>query len=121
LEGQTQDGADSVVVFDEYGPVRMIRTHDWKYVHRFPDGPHELYNLSNDPDERLNRVDDPACAQHVASLSHQLVEWFDKFVDPVLDGHEWGVTGAGQLGRPAKGGVPEKLFATVPIAALKKA
>ena len=49
-----------VVVYDEYGPVRMIRTATWKYVHRYPYGPHELYDLVNDPDERHNLVDDPA-------------------------------------------------------------
>ena len=38
-----------VFVLDEYGPTRMIRTHRWKYVHRYPDGPNELYDLANDP------------------------------------------------------------------------
>ena len=27
----------------------MIRTQEWKYVHRYPYGPHELYDLVNDP------------------------------------------------------------------------
>ncbi len=39
------------MVFDEYGLVRMIRTREWKYVHRYPYGPHELYDLTRDPDE----------------------------------------------------------------------
>ena len=43
-----------IVVYDEYGPVRMVRTREWKYVHRDPDGPHELYDLRRDPGERVN-------------------------------------------------------------------
>ncbi|MCA9052162.1 MAG: hypothetical protein KDA89_25675, partial [Planctomycetaceae bacterium] len=34
--------------------LRCIRTHEWKYVHRHPNGPHELYDLKNDPDEFNN-------------------------------------------------------------------
>ena len=54
LEGRDLSGDDQVVVFDEYGPTRMIRTAEWKYIHRYPYGPHELYDLVNDPDERQN-------------------------------------------------------------------
>ena len=42
------------MIYDEYGPVRMIRTRAWKYVHRCPYGPHELYDLANDPEEKAN-------------------------------------------------------------------
>src|SRR5699024_8556715 len=41
LQGKEMESRDPVVVFDEYGPVRMIRDKEWKYVHRFPYGPHE--------------------------------------------------------------------------------
>ena len=45
-----QMGEDAAVfVLDEYGPTRMIRTHTWKYIHRYPDGPSEMYNLEEDP------------------------------------------------------------------------
>ena len=33
---------ETVYIYDEYGLVRMIRTKEWKYVHRYPKGPHEL-------------------------------------------------------------------------------
>ena len=36
LRGEDWDSQDQVVVFDEYGPTRMIRTAAWKYVHRYP-------------------------------------------------------------------------------------
>ena len=48
-------GSDPIVVFDEYGPVRMVRTSQWKYVHRYPDGPHELFDLV----QRSRRADEP--------------------------------------------------------------
>jgi hypothetical protein len=56
LDGEAFIAKDPVVVFDEYGPVRMVRTSEWKYVHRYPDGPHELFDLVNDPGERTNLV-----------------------------------------------------------------
>ena len=58
LSGETNEAKEEIVVFDEYGPVRMIRTREWKYVHRYPYGPHELYDLVGDPDERSNLVED---------------------------------------------------------------
>lgn len=70
---------EHVVVFDEYGPVRMIRTEDWKYVHRLPYGPHELYDLARDPGERVNLVDDPVHAERRAVLERQLRDWFLRY------------------------------------------
>jgi choline-sulfatase len=87
------------VVYDEYGPVRMVRTRDWKYVHRYPDGPHELFDLRADPDERRNRYADPAAAAVLASLRSRLTAWFDRYADPACDGAAKGVTGCGQIGR----------------------
>ncbi|MDQ1256696.1 MAG: choline-sulfatase, partial [Candidatus Hydrogenedentes bacterium] len=58
LRGETDEGRENVVVYDEYGPVRMIRGREWKYVHRYPYGPNELYDLANDPDETTNLAAD---------------------------------------------------------------
>ena len=38
---QHNEVQDEVVIFDEYGPMRMIRNYEWKYIHRYPYGPHE--------------------------------------------------------------------------------
>ena len=38
---QHNEVQDEVVIFDEYGLVRMIRNHEWKYIHRYPYGTHE--------------------------------------------------------------------------------
>ncbi len=98
LRGAALPAREAVVVYDEYGPVRMIRTDDCKYVHRYPDGPHELYDLANDPEERANRVEDPAYGARVTELRAALQAWFARYVDPQRDGAHEPVSGRGQLG-----------------------
>jgi choline-sulfatase len=88
---------DSVVVYDEYGPVRMVRTREWKYVHRYPYGPHELYHLANDPDERLNLLEDERTQEIQVQMRAILQEWIAKYVDPMFDGVRESVTGFGQI------------------------
>ncbi|NLG49051.1 MAG: sulfatase-like hydrolase/transferase [Chloroflexi bacterium] len=95
--GQEHAGREQVVLYDEYGNTRMIRTAEWKYVHRYPDGPHELWDLVNDPDERHNCVDDPAQAARVRELCARMEEWFARYVEPMTDGLHQDVTGLGQL------------------------
>lgn len=98
LEGGSLPGNREVVVYDEYGPVRMVRTKQWKYVHRHLEGPHELFDLVGDPGERVNRIDDPALHNQLGVLRAQLVSWFSAYVDPRRDAFNNGVTGCGQLG-----------------------
>jgi arylsulfatase A-like enzyme len=120
LQGRPQPSQEAIVVFDEYGPVRMVRTHDWKYVQRHPDGPHELYDLRADPGERRNLIDARDHAAVQDELRRTLSDWFERYSDPEIDGTRWSVTGAGQLRRPTPETTPEAAFASVPIAALKK-
>ena len=96
LTGTGGRGEESVVVYDEYGPVRMIRTGEWKYIHRYPFGNHELYNLKTDPDERENLISDPASAPMREELRRSLSDWFSRYVDPGKDGARLPVTGSGQ-------------------------
>jgi choline-sulfatase len=84
--GAAGAGHESVVIFDEYGPVRMIRTAEWKYVHRHPAGPHELYHLTEDPDERRNLVDDPQQGERIGALRVEMEAWFARYVEPERDG-----------------------------------
>lgn len=93
------EGDDDVVVYDEYGPVRMIRSREWKYVHRYPYGPHELYHLSEDPDETQNLVDLPEYKAHVTVMRDKLRKWFAKYVNPSRDAAYEAVNGFGQNGR----------------------
>lgn len=98
LEGATDSFRDDVVVYDEYGPVRMIRTKEWKYVHRYMDGyENELYDLKNDPGERNNLIDDPAQQERIAQMRQKLSGWFEAYVDPALDGSREDVRGGGQV------------------------
>ncbi len=122
LRGEPLPGREAVVVlderlldrhavFDEYGPVRMIRTREWKYVHRYPYGPHELYDLVNDPEERENLVDDPAHERRQRELKACLESWFVRYVDPAFDGTHEAVTGKGQLGLAGPAGRGENVWA----------
>jgi len=86
LKGETMEGRDSVVIYDEYGPVRMVRTREWKYVYRHSHGPHELYHLGGDSDERNNLADDPQQAERIRELRTMMDEWFARYVDPRRDG-----------------------------------
>jgi len=86
LLGQQTAARDSVVIFDEYGPVRMVRTSDWKYVYRHPDGPHELFDLVNDPGERRNLAGEPGQRKRIRDMKTMMDEWFARYVNPNRDG-----------------------------------
>lgn len=113
LRGEGATVRENVVVFDEYGPVRMMRTQRWKYIHRYPYGPHELYDLEADPEERQNLVDlgrrvNGEARGIAMEMRAELERWFFEYVDPRLDGARQPVTGRGQLGRV--GGVRKSPF-----------
>lgn len=99
LRGETPADREHVVIGDEYGPVRMIRTQSWKYIHRYPYGPHELYHLDEDPGETRNLAGDGDHAATEAHLRQALGDWFLRYTDPRRDGTREPVTGRGQLGR----------------------
>ena len=119
LDGDGATAERNIVVYDEYGPVRMVRTREWKYVHREPGGPHELYDLVHDPDERVNRIDDPTTAPRRRELHAQLAGWFAEYVDPVQDAARIACTGCGQLGRVTSADDAARVFADVPVKALQ--
>jgi choline-sulfatase len=97
LRGEPLQGREQVVVYDEYGPTRMIRGRRWKYVHRYPYGPHELYDLLNDPGEERNLYGEEGAADTAAALKAELDEWFARYADPRMDGSREAVYGKGQL------------------------
>lgn len=98
LEGK-EGGSGEIVVFDEYGPVRMIRTAEWKYIQRTPYGPNELYHLTDDPEETKNWFGAPEYAAIEQELRARLNHWFVQYTDPNFDGSREPVTGFGQLCR----------------------
>jgi len=77
----------------------MIRTREWKYVHRYPYGSHELYDLERDPDERSNLAGEESRRAVVEEMRRRLLDWFSRYVDPVMDGARLPVTGMGQRDR----------------------
>ncbi len=78
------DAGDNTVFF-EFETTRAVRTRDWKFVRRFPEGPDELYDLKGDPDERHNLVDRPAHAAQQKELRRRLDEFFASYADPQYD------------------------------------
>ena len=89
---------NDVVIFDEYGPVRMIRSKEWKYIHRYPFGPHELYNLNTDPNEKENLISKENMQEKIIEMRIKLEKWFIKYVNPEIDGAKEPVYGGGQKG-----------------------
>lgn len=73
------------VVYFEFENVRAIRTAEWKYIERFRNGPHELYDLKNDPNERFNLYGQPMQADVQNELRARLYEFFHKYADPKYD------------------------------------
>ncbi|MFE5317961.1 sulfatase-like hydrolase/transferase [Paenibacillus sp. NPDC056579] len=110
LLGEEDMGRDDVVIYDEYGPVRMIRTREWKYIHRYPYGPHEMYDLVHDPEERNNVVDQPDLQEHRAAMKSKLDHWFVQYVNPAYDGIREAVTGFGQLELAGPAGQGRKTY-----------
>lgn len=107
LSGSTEEYHEAVTVFDEYGPNRMIRTKQWKYIHRYPYGPHELYDLEHDSREQFNLLQENRffhygpkfIAQKQEEMKKMLDEWFIRYTDPAMDGRLEPVCGRGQLCR----------------------
>ncbi|MBR7041190.1 MAG: sulfatase-like hydrolase/transferase [Clostridia bacterium] len=89
---------EEVVIFDEYGPVRMIRRGRWKYVHRYPDGPNELYDMETDPDETVNLYGTEAGGA-AEELKNRLESFFEANRSFDFDAKREGVNGSGQFCR----------------------
>ena len=96
--GANERGERRAVVFDEYGAVRMIRSGDWKYIHRYDVGPSELFNLADDPDERHDQMGTPVGRERGARLLAVMEEWFGKYAEAETDGRRYVVYGNGQVG-----------------------
>ncbi len=73
------------MVFYEFENVRAIRTKEWKYVTRYPDGPYELYDLKNDLGEQFNLYGQPLQSAIQKELEAKLKLFFDTYADPQYD------------------------------------
>ena len=97
LEGRPMEEHEALVIYDEYGPVRMVRTKEWKYVHRYETQAHELYHLTEDPGEDVNLYGQPGTEEITKELRSTLKDWFAQYTDPVFDGSVQPVRGNGQI------------------------
>ena len=110
LSDASEEYHEAITVFDEYGPNRMIRTKEWKYIHRYPYGPHELYDLVHDEREQFNLLEENRCFFYgpkfieakAAEMKAMLDDWFARYVNPEIDGAREPVCGRGQLCRLGK-------------------
>lgn len=100
LSEPEKDAGREIVIFDEYGPVRMIRDKEWKLVLRYPYGPNELYHIVEDVDETENLYHNSAYEELILAMRKKLETWFLDYSDPDIDGRKEGVTGSGQHCRP---------------------
>jgi arylsulfatase A-like enzyme len=92
-----RDAERPIVVFDEYGPVRMIRTDKDKYICRYPYGPDEYYVLETDPGETTNEIMNPLYTDRITALKKQMEAWFSRYVNHDIDGRFERVSGNGQI------------------------
>ncbi len=66
------------------GRRKMVRTAKWKYVHDPTGDRDELYDLTNDPWELTNVIDEPAHASVIAEMQLLLADWMIRTEDPVV-------------------------------------
>ena len=103
---------------DKYHPMRSIRTKKYVYTKNFEDGPkiympidshlslsgeevrdecyvpnevEELYDLTKDPLEEENLIDNPAYREILKDLRQKLKSWMETTNDPLLKGPVQGV------------------------------
>ncbi|MDG2221318.1 MAG: sulfatase-like hydrolase/transferase [Rubripirellula sp.] len=72
-------------VFYEFENLRCVRTETFKYVHRHPNGPHELYDLKNDPGEFTNLFEDSDYATIRRDLKSRLDQFYAEYSLPKYD------------------------------------
>ena len=97
LNGDLMGANRPVIVLDEYGPTRMIRNGSMKYIHRYPGGPNEFYDLLADPDETANEIGNPVYLNTIETMRMELQDWFDRYTELAHDGTKQAVMGRGQL------------------------
>jgi arylsulfatase A-like enzyme len=98
LRGQKTKSWDNTIYY-EFENVRAIRTDRWKYIERFRQEPNELYDLSKDPGELDNLIDQPEHAATQKKLAGKLHVWFDRVADPKWDLWKGGTSKTGLLMR----------------------
>lgn len=84
-EDSARDPDEDPAIVMEFEILRAIRTRRWKYVHRHPNGPHELFDLSSDPQETRNLAESPDHRVVRDRLRQRLEAFFAQHADPRYD------------------------------------
>ena len=72
-------------LYFEYEYVRGIRTENLKYIERTQKWPSELFDMEADPGEKQNAIDDPRYQRELATLRHDLHDFFHQQGAPLLE------------------------------------
>ncbi|WP_320129855.1 sulfatase-like hydrolase/transferase [uncultured Sphaerochaeta sp.] len=73
--------------FGEYGPVRMVRTHRYKLC-MYPDqADNLLFDLQEDPGERINVIDEQPYQEIISSLKDLINSFFTIYQEPGKQGN----------------------------------
>ncbi len=96
LRGEPLDWGEGVT-FHEYENTRTVHTRRWKYTHRHPDGPDELYDMVDDPGESHNLAGEPGRADLREELRGRLAGFFERYADPRYDLWRGGASKAGRI------------------------
>ena len=72
--------------YGEYGPLRMIRTERYKLLLRYPDGVHELFDLTADPRETVNLYEEQGYEALIEELRGRVEGYFGRYEDPIKRG-----------------------------------
>lgn len=84
LKGEPLDWTNEMIY--EMEGCRAYRNDEWKIVLRkFPTGPGELYDMTNDPKERFNLFGQPEQAALQERMVSKLESLFNNYADPHYD------------------------------------
>ena len=76
-----EDLAFSEYCTDKFGPPegayqRMVRREEWKYIY-YHEMPPQLFNLKEDPEELVDRSEDPGCQSVLQALHNEVLRDWD--------------------------------------------
>lgn len=66
-----------------HGKGTMIRDLRYKYISRANAEEDEFYDLERDPQERCNRINDPACQPQIGRMQRAQLRWYQETCDVV--------------------------------------
>jgi arylsulfatase A-like enzyme len=65
--------------------TRALRTDRWKLIERHPNGPHEFYDMTADPQERFNLYNQPGYEHEQGAVQTRLDTFFRAHTNPKYD------------------------------------